>query len=250
MPHFRFTHLLLAGLFCLPLTGAGEEEDSVSLRYVLDRYIDQMGGRANLQKIQSVRLRGTISYPDGTSHSVTVLKKKPDLVRITVNTGAWLLVQGYDGEVAWFARQKGRDQIVDRMKGTIKENFIRDAPLESILVNVRNSGAALELGENTIIDETPCYQIIATFPGGARTIHFLEMNEYTEHRIRLYNSEGKLVTDLSPSKFELFEGVLFAMENIRYDGDSVVSKLEISEVDINIGILDTAFSPPAELPPL
>ena len=152
--------------------------------------------------------------------------------------------------MAWFAREMGRNQFVDRMRGAIEATFVRDAPLESVLVNAYGAGVVLELGDDIEVARIPCYQIIANFPDGSRTIHCIDKEEYNERRIYQFDENGKLLAELIPSKFELFDGVLFSMQTVRVNDGEVVSTLTVTDVEINMGILDTAFSPPTELPPL
>ncbi len=54
--------------------------------------------------------------------------------------------------------------------------------------------------------------------------------------------------ELIPGKFEIHHGVLFAMQVIRRVGGETVSTMSLDEIEANIGILDTAFSPPHPLP--
>lgn len=240
----------LAGMLIVPLGGFSQplaNEDNV--QYVLERYIESMGGRASLESIRSVRLSGKIIYPSGLAHNITVLKKKPDMVRVVLDTGTVRFIQAYDGKVAWFSRQAGRNAFYDRMRGQLASNFIREAPLENVLIDPRETGVELSLGEPVDVARQPCYQVIAQFPDGSKVIHYIEMDAYLERRIFEYNEKGELVADLIPSKFETVQGVMFALQIVRMNNGKQVSTLKLDEVEVNVGILDTPFTPPVELPP-
>jgi outer membrane lipoprotein-sorting protein len=243
---------LLAG-FALLATGAvapvaaqsGEED----VAYVIDRYIDAMGGRAALERIRSVRLGGSVAYPDGSSHAITVLKKKPNKVRVVLDTGILRFIQAYDGETAWFARESGRHSFHDRLRGSFAETFIREAPLENILVNPGKTGVVVSLGPEVTLANAPCYQVVATFPDGSKVIHYIEKETFLERRIYEYDADGKLLSELVPGKFETIDSVAFALQIVRLKDGKTISTLSLDEVQTNVGILDTAFSPPVELPP-
>jgi outer membrane lipoprotein-sorting protein len=244
---------LISGLFLILLlpsqVSAQVITNEESVEYVLDRYIEAMGGRASLEGIKSVRLSGKIRYPSGLEHSITVLKKKPDLVRVVLDTGTVRFIQAYDGKQAWFSRQAGRNAFYDRMRGNLAAGFLREAPLENVLVNPRDTGAKIYLGEDVQVARVSCYQVIADFPDGSRIIHYIEKETFLERRILEYNEKGELVGDLIPSKFETFQSVLFALQILRMKDGKVVSNLQLEDVEINVGILDTPFTPPVELPP-
>lgn len=217
--------------------------------YVLERYIETMGGRASLEKIRSVRLSGKVTYTNGASDAITVLKKKPNLVRVVLDKGMVRFVQAYDGQVAWYSREAGRNAFYDRMRGELMENFIREAPLENVLVNYTETDAVIELGEDVEIAGVPCYRVVATFPDGSRMVHHIEKKTFLERRILEYNREGELVSELIPASFESIEGVTFARKITRLSEGKTVSTLYLDEIQVNAGILNTAFSPPVELPP-
>jgi outer membrane lipoprotein-sorting protein len=254
-PMTRKTALLLVAALSIHLIVPGQsafaqgQGSDRELAYVLNRYFESMGGRASLERIKSARLSGKVSYPNGMTHSITVLKKKPNLVRVVLDTGTLRFIQAYDGQVAWFARESGRYSFHDRMRGSLAENFIREAPLENVLVTPGDTGVRIELGEDVTVANTLCYQVIARFPSGARIVHYIEKETFLERRIFEYDAEGKVISELVPGQFETVGGVAFAMRIIRMQDGETISTLVLDDVALNVGILDSAFSPPVELPP-
>lgn len=241
-------------VFCLgclltPFAGlAGTSEISPEAAPVIRDYVETMGGTAPLERIQSIRLEGTIAYPDGSAHAVTVLKKKPDRIRITVNTGRFRLIQAYDGETAWIGQESGNRRIYRRMDPDRARIFIREAPLENVLVNPSGFKARIHLGEDVQIAAQPGHQVIADLPDGSRFVYHIEKATALERRIFEYDPQGNLVAELIPGKFEIHHGVLFAMQVIRRVDGETVSTMSLDQIEANIGILDTAFSPPHPLP--
>ena len=217
--------------------------------YVLERYIETMGGRGSLENIRSVRLSGKITYASGLTDAITVLKKKPNLVRVVLDKGPLRFVQAYDGKVAWYARESGPYAFHDRMRGSMEESFIRDAPLENVLVNYTETDADIRLGEDVSIVGVPCYQIIAEYPEGGKMVHHIEKSTFLERRILEYDKDGELVSEVIPGSFETIDGVTFARKITHMSEGKPVSTLYLDEIQTNAGILNTVFSPPVELPP-
>jgi len=223
------------------------QRDQENVDYVLSRYIEAMGGRASLEQIQSVRLSGTISYPDGTRHNITVLKKKPNLVRIVLDTGVVRFTQAYNGNFAWFSREVGKKVFSDHMRGSQAEEFIREAPLESVLVT-NNFGAVISLGPDVNVARLPCFQVISKFPDGSRIIHYIDKEAFLERRIIQYDANDTLIAEMVPSKFESVDGVMFAKQIVRIKDGKIESTLLLDQIEANVGLLDSAFSPPENLP--
>jgi outer membrane lipoprotein-sorting protein len=212
---------------------------------VIRRYTDAMGGRGSLERLLSVRLSGSIRYPSGIRHKITVLKKKPDLARVVLDTGTVRFVQAYNGKFAWFSREAGKNVTYDRMRGQMAEEFIREAPLESVLVS--STKAVHRLGPDVKVAMIMCYQVISEFPDGSKIVHYIDKEEFLERRILQYDSAGVLLSELIPGKFESVDGVVFSMQIVRMQDGQVVSTLALDEVQTNVGILDSAFYPPEGL---
>lgn len=227
---------------------ADEADGNRSLDYVLARYIENMGGRAAIEQIKSIRLSGTINYPDGQKHRITVLKKKPNFARVVLDAGIVRLIQAYDGQTAWLAREAGKEISYSRMEDKMEETFIREAPLENILFHPADPNVTVELGEDVQVARQPCYQVIARFADGSKNIFYIDKENFIERRIFEYDTKGELLNELIPAKFETFDGVVFAMQIARLEGGKLVSSLNFDELQTNVGILDSAFIPPVDLP--
>lgn len=241
---------LFACLLCIaPATVAsGSVEPEAAA--VIERYVEAMGGRGSLEKISSVRLSGTIRYPDGSRHFLTVLKKKPDRIRLSINTGTLRFTQAYDGEVAWSSTHFKGDSVSRLMGPAEADRFIREAPLENALINPGASGATISRGPEVTLAGKPGFQLIAVYPDGSRSVFHIEKETHFERRIIEYDPNGAFISEVIPSRFEKFSGVVFALQIIRRDASGTnLSTLVIDEVETNLGILDSAFAPPATLAP-
>jgi hypothetical protein len=207
-----------------------------------------MGGRAALEQVKSIRLSGTITYKDGQKHNVTVLKKQPNLTRVVVDAGIFRLIQAFDGKVAWYAREVGKNISYSRMEGRMREVFIREAPLENALFHPSNEDVTIKKGEDITVAMTDCFQVIAWHKDGSRKVYYIDKESYMERRILDYDKDGNLLSELVPGRFETFDGVVFAMQIVRLQDGEAVSTLNFDELETNVGILDTAFMPPMDLP--
>jgi hypothetical protein len=234
---------LLILLLLLPFSAKGQEIETVE--YILERFIEAMGGPAAVERVNSVRLRGNLLYPNGSRNAITVLKKKPNKVRVVVNTGSVRFVQGFDGQTPWFSRYAGRQVFHDRMRGDYAQRFIREAPLLSVLVAQGDTGIEVTRGPDIMVVNKACYTLIGTFPDGRRSEFDIDKAELRQLRIREYDEQGNLEVEIVPSNFERHGGIDFAMRIVHRSPDGEVkSTLIIDEVIVNFGVLESAFSPP------
>lgn len=233
----------LSSFACLPTLSA----QPANLEEVLNAYVSNMGGYAAIQRISSARLKGTITRPDGTTHDISVLKKQPNLTRVTVDTGRLRLIQAYNGEIAWYERRIGKRSQFGLMEGEEARSFIRGAPLTNHLVRHREmDDPTLSLLDDQMLNNTPCFTVEARFANGARSVHLIEKDTFIERRIFEFDAETGQQTTLIPSQFERYAGVDFAMRIIRKQDGETLSILDLESVDINVGILNSAFDPPPD----
>lgn len=237
--------LLLPLLFIFTFTALhAQRQEDPRLEILLRKYRDSLGGLANLERIRTVRLEGEIELPSGSSQKITVLKKKPNSVRITLQTGGNRFIQAYDGDVAWTMFERSGRTYIRIMEGDEKYEFVRTAPIENAFISPDSTNAVLSLGEDTTLNRLECHQLVATFEDGTQQVIAIDKEEFRDRRISFYDESGELVSEILPSRFENFGGIVFAMQVIRMVDGKAASTMRISQVDLNIGVLDSAFNYP------
>jgi outer membrane lipoprotein-sorting protein len=213
----------------------------------LGQYVEALGGEANLSELRSVYLKGVIQYPDGDKAGITILKKPPNKVRTIVEKPTHRIIQAYDGSVAWYALEKGKQSSIHRMQDDIAANFIREAPVLPVLLGQKDSGTTFEFGEEIHVALSKCYQLIARHPDGAKTVYFVEKESFIDRRIVYYNTSGEVIQEIIPSDFERFGGILFSKRIVVIKDGKPQSTLVIKEIKLNVGALDSVFAPPQPL---
>ena len=189
--------LLFCGFANLSSSATGDK----SLNYVLERYIESSGGRAEFQKLSSLRIVGRIDFKNGQSCSIVILKKKPDMVRVTLDYGNQRVTQAYDGKTAWWMKESNRQVEHFKMQGQMEKNFIREAPIANALINRDIEGVEFNLGPEKNISGNLCSRIDVTFPDGWQSIHYLSKETFNEIRILQKNPQGVVENIIIPSRF-------------------------------------------------
>lgn len=218
-----------------------------SVEFVLKEYYKAMGGRAALEQISSVNLRGTLSYADGSQQLVSILKKRPNKVRLSFSTNDIRVAHAYNGTLAWTSLSSPQGSISRRMDKDFSISFIRSAPLENALFKEFDENVRHELGEDVEFGNLSFYQIYCHFSDGSYSVHWIEKESFRERRIKEYDAKGKLLSEIIPSNFVRFAGVDFAMRIIRFENGKKVSTMDFQSVEVNPGCLDAVFDPPTSI---
>lgn len=239
---FGLSCLLLATLSFLaqaPLHAANVDE-------VIGKYLEEMGGRAALERISSVQLRGTINYEDGTSQNLSIIKKRPNKVRLTITSGDIRITQGYNGTLAWVNFEGPSGSVTRKMDDSIAGGFIRNAPLENVLLNRPGDEVTYLLGDDVKLANIECYQVIARHRDQSYSAHYIEKEAARERRILQFDADGELLHEIIPSRFARYGGVDFATRIVRLENGQRISTMDLIDIVINPGSLDAAFDPPGE----
>ncbi len=237
--------LVFCSLVNLSIGVTGEN----NLQYVLERFLKSSGGRAEFQKLRSIRIVGRIDFINGQSGSIVVLKKKPNMVRMTFDYGDYRVTQAYDGETAWWMQEHEAGNKIEhfKMQGQMEKSFIREAPIANALINRDIEGVDFILGPDERIAGNNCVRIDVTFPDGSQSIHYLSKETYHEVRIVKQDPQGVVENIIVPSRFEIIDGVVFSTRISQMDAAGVIiSTMFIESIETNLGLLNSAFSPQVE----
>jgi hypothetical protein len=99
-------HALILGLLTAFVSGSGLQAQTAAtptLDQILQKYIDGVGGRAAIEKIQSIQGKGTIDIsPIGLNGTVEISQKTPNKAVTRVDLGqAGTQLEGFDGTIGW-----------------------------------------------------------------------------------------------------------------------------------------------------
>jgi hypothetical protein len=220
------------------------------VKEVIERYAAEMGGRASLERISSVQLRGTIEYEDGTTQSVSIIKKRPDKVRLSIVSGEIRITQGYNGSVAWINFEGPGGAVTREMEPHLAQDFIRNAPLENALFDRPGQNVTHALAEDVILGQVDCFHVIARHPDQSYSAHYIDKESWRERRILEFDSSGNLQSEIIPSRFARYGGIDFATRIVRLENGRRVSIMDLIDININPGSLDSAFDPPGAVNPV
>ncbi len=221
--------------------------DQQALDKILSSYYQAMGGLANIDNLGSIRIKAKIERQSGDIEAI-IIKKKPNKVRITFQSNSQSLVQAYDGNLPWTI-PFGSSWIDARVMSEPEARaLIRDAPIESVLVNWKDKNVKLDYKGVVKMDNLfDCHHIDALLPDGTLMSFHIDATTYLERKIitRETLPDGRVVEQESiPSEYQTHERVLVAHKVVNRVDGKYDSTIRILEVGINPGVLDSYFTFP------
>jgi photosynthetic reaction center cytochrome c subunit len=226
--------------------GRGAQTPPVAVDVVLAKYFEALGGRAAIEKIQSVTINGT--HTDRASQSTPyVIEEKGAKFRETVQSHPDALTRAFDGTAGW--EQRGG-----------RRTILQDFPLQQLLRSAE-LGLPLRLASATNLQAGRAMRLPALGPAGSPLdVNVLQYSpqQYVTEQLMFDAASGLLVrevartaTGLRGQLIEQFDysdyrdvgGVKMPFQVIRANWNTF-DTLKASEIKTNVTIDDARFSMP------
>lgn len=211
---------------------------------VMAAFVEANGGEEGVSKVRSIRARGTITIA-GKKRELTLLRKRPNLKRITLHMGNMLVHRGFDGEVSWrlLEAEDGRRQL-SILEGEEKERFENDQSILGLLFLTEEDGVEHTLSGVEYVGRIPAYVVDSSYLGDerrafldARTFRVLKF-EYTAGE----DNESMVVESLS--EYTRAGSVWVARRSERLTDGKLSGVIELDRIEVNNGLFETIFSVP------
>ncbi len=213
------------------------EEMGFQINELMKRYLETNGGRSAIESVGSIRIKGKLLSEAGTI-PFTLIKKRPDRIHLTQDFGDYLMVTNYDGETVTRLVQQGDRTFLQEMEAAEQEAFIRDARFNSILVEYSEEYNRLTLSGTKEVNGFNCYEVEIDLPEGRVQVYLDDLRFRVQREII---ERGDRVERTTYFGHEQHGSIWFARE-ILVENPGRSYRMEIEEVDLNIGIFDSFFS--------
>jgi hypothetical protein len=207
---------------------------------LLNRYCEANGGREHLKNVRSLRIEAVMTMRDGGTGKLIYIKEQPFYMRsIWYGPNGTVVRKGYNGQHSWelFQNFDGRERF-SYLPGRPQDVF------EWVLVDPEACGATLEMLPLERVGRDECYRVRASYADGTIRDFWLDTTTLCEVRVEATSPDGRVSTFLveKPAKYDgiWFPGV---QREIMPDG-SFGTAIEITDVQMNIGLLPCFFDPP------
>ena len=212
-------------------------------RQILDRHIQEIGGREALQRLQSIRTSATLSFA-GLTGEMTAYAKRPD--RLLVHTslpGVGEIRTGYNGQVAWSTdpvqgpRLLTGNELVEMRERARFDQMLKDP----------SSYQSIETVQRTTFEGRPVYEVKVVRPSGREETEYydaetgLQIGQITTQS----SAMGQMQVTTVMSDYRRFGPLLLAAKAVQRLGPQEIS-ITTNSVDYDT-VADSVFALPAEI---
>lgn len=242
LPFMRLPQLqFLVSFLTLPVMLSA----SPSLEEILGGILEANGGADAIQQANTLRVVGQIETDD-IIYDFILLKKRPNLMRITLRHLGRVVESGYDGQTAWRQTRVGQESQVEILDPTESMGFLEDLDFDGPLIGDVGKGKARRAGEPGRIDRVLYYKVIVS-SRDTETTHYIDSRTFREHKTisRRTDEDGEVRETVSAySEYHRVGPIWLAYRIDRTHSDGREEIIRVTDAQLNPGIFDSAFAVP------
>jgi len=216
---------------------------------IIKKNIDAKGGLSKFKSIKTIRLTGLFSMPSmGIEDAlITIVAKRPNLIRLDIEVMGMVVVRAFDGETAWqtMPTEMG-DLETDEMPESDAEEMRRDSDFDGHLIDYKKKGHKVELVGKEDVEGTEVYNLKVTLKDGYVVNYYFDTKNFLDLKSKAITSfQGQEVEgETFYSDYKEIAGILFAHSvEMKLDGQTN-QQVIFEKVELNVDVEDAYFKMP------
>ena len=212
---------------------------------IVEKNIQAHGGMETYKATKTMRIVALSATADGSA-SMTILMKRPDLIRIETTMQDIKEIRAFDGQLGWSLLSLGGDTSIQEMSQEDKTAIMEAADFDGPLVDYKSKGNTVELIGKEIVNGTDTYKIRLTLGDGNVSYLNLDSNTFLDLRETRHSKRGSHEVDSETlySDYKSMDGLTlpFTIE-ARIHGQTS-QRVTIKTVERNVSVDDSVFQMP------
>jgi outer membrane lipoprotein-sorting protein len=226
---------------------------AITVDEILNNYFENTGGKALWEKMQTMKMTGSVPTPQG-DFAFVVFSKSPNKTRIEVDIqGTQMIPQCYNGEVAWTLNPFAGGKTAAKMTEEETKELAEEAIFEPEYLNYKKKGHEITLEGQEVIDGVNCYKLkihknVGNDMEESVEYHFFDAENFVPIMIRTTIKTGpgkgspaeEYMSDYQETEYGIIMPYYF---ETKMEGE-VMNQIVVEKVDINSEIEDSIFDMP------
>jgi outer membrane lipoprotein-sorting protein len=216
---------------------------------IISSNLKSKGGLEKIKATQSVRMTGSLVARDPSGRDVTgtltMVAKRPNLMRRDAEVAGQRVVNAYDGTSLWMTMGTNPPQQLPNTQAAYAR---QDAEFDSVFVDYKEKGTKIELVGKETVAETPVYHLKVTKKAGPPQDYYLEISTGLEKRISVsvQAPDGSTVVNVTDfSDYRSVDGCMVPFLLRQRQNQVIVATTTLDKVEFNVPIDDAYFKMPS-----
>jgi outer membrane lipoprotein-sorting protein len=209
---------------------------------IVAKNLKAKGGAEKWKSIQTMKMSGKVTA-QGLELPMTVMAKRPNLMRQEMTLQDKKIIQSFDGTTVWMINPMMGSDTPQEMTGPQAEMAKSQADFDGDLVDYKSKGTAVDLVGQETIDGTKVYHLKVTRKNGTTRELFLDVDSGIDLRtISTIEREGQQATITSDlSNYQSVEGIMVPFSVKQSLNGTPIAQMTIDKVEFNVPIENSLF---------
>ncbi len=231
---------------CALLLAAAPEETTLTADQIVQKHVAALGGAAKLNAIQTLVVTGKASILGQTDAPLTILVKRPNLMRLEMTFQGQKIVQAFDGVTAWTinpaaGEEPRRSSDEDTRAAQESSDFIGGN-----LVDYKSKGNTVELVDKEEIDGVAVYKLKLTKKNGSVEYDYLDAASFLPVKTQGRRTQlgQEILYESKIGNYKPVEGVPMPFSLTQLVNGRLAMEITIEKMDANVPIDQAVFKMP------
>ena len=209
---------------------------------IVAKNLKAKGGAEKWKSIQTMKMSGKVTT-QGIELPMTVMAKRPNLMRQEMTLQDKKIVQSFDGTTVWVINPMMGSDTAQEMTGPQADMAKSQADFDGDLVDYKTKGTTIDLIGQETIDGTKVYHLKVTRKNGTTRELFLDADTGIDVRtISTMEQNGQQATITSDlSNYQNVEGVMVPFSVKQSLNGTPIAQMTIDKVEFNVPIENSLF---------
>jgi outer membrane lipoprotein-sorting protein len=231
-------------LLFLPVAAAAQTADEI-----VKKALDARGGVEKIKAVQSERISGHVSFPQGMEGTFVVELKRPLKMRSEISIQGQTIIRVYDGKSSgWMVNPFAETKEVQPLPSEDLKNISDESDFDGPLVDYKTKGNQIELAGKENLDDKSVYRLKLTNKNGDIRFYIFDASSFL-----LLKWEGIQKTGDQELPWESFFSDFHEVLGLKYPfrieqgspGTDIKQTLTAEKIEIDPQIDDSRFAKPA-----
>jgi outer membrane lipoprotein-sorting protein len=229
--------------FLLPVTAGAQTADEIVNKAVAAR-----GGTEKIKAVQSERITGRVSFPQGLEGTFVLELKRPRKMHIEISIEGQKVIRVYDGKSAgWMVNPFAENKDVQAMSAEDLRSIADESDFDGPLVDYKAKGHQVELVGKEDLDGKSIYRLKLTNKNGDVRFYLFDASSFL-----VLKWEGVRKVEDKEFPWESFFSDFRDVQGLKYPfkieqgspGTELKQNLITEKIEINAQIDDARFAKP------
>jgi outer membrane lipoprotein-sorting protein len=217
-----------------------------SVDALIAKNLQAKGGEAKLKSVQSMKMSGKVTI-HGMEVPMTIMTRRPNLMRQEMQIQDKRLVQGFDGEKAWMINPFTGSETAQELSGPQAELTKDQADFDGSLIDYKSKGHTIEVVGTEDVGGAKTHKLKVTKKSGNVEYYYLDADSGIELKRSAQVEQGGNTVNVETelSDYRSVDGIMMPHAVKTSLNGQATGSVIVEKIELNVTLDPAQFKMPA-----